>query len=483
MATYALPAQKVRFSISSESITTDEAVEVALELSEVSGNIPMPQWPQVKGLANGGNRTNQSWVNGRASISFAHTYVPQAPGKFTIPSFTYAIYGKTFQSPEFVITVKKGSGKRPNPPSSQQFSSNPFDAFFGDPFSSRSKEPLKFQETKADYFLSINLNKNTCFVGEQIRGDVVLYINERDYGKINLDGRDIVDMQQKIKNNGFWQEIIEFDEVPMERVVVNNKRYIAYKLYQTILFPIKSGEIAFKGIDLNAKKLYVATNASIMDAFRGANQKYEPIKIKAQERILNVLPLPTTALPEANMVGKFRMRAKLSDSVATTGDNLELQITVEGNGNIAMMEFPKPTFPSSFRDDGNSSDYKNKVSESGFYGEKTFKYFLVPTRPGQYDLGPIKFYHFNPGTKSYDSLVVPNLPVKVSGEDLTDKLLKDKELDRFYEQGFSQSSTRLIGDSWPVWPFWTLGVSTLVFAGVWGGIRRRRNQPEKSDQR
>jgi hypothetical protein len=452
-------AQKVRFSISSESITTDDAVQVTMELSEVSGSVAMPRFPDVKGLANGGNSTNQNYINGRVSVAFSRTYVPQAAGNYKIPSFSYSVAGKTFQSPEFALKVSKGSGKAKQ----QQRQVSPFDAFFGgDPFNSRPKEELKFQETKADYFLSINLDKDSCYVGEQVRGEVVLYINERDYGKINLDGRDIVEMQQKIKNSGFWQEIIEFEQVPVNRTTINGKRYVTYTLYQTILFPIKSGKIEFKGIDLGAKKLHVATNASIMDAMMGHNQKYEPIRIKANERSLMVRELPRTELPNANMVGKFKMDVVMPQNQAQTGDNLELQVKISGNGNIAMMDFPNPNFPASFRLDGVSNDFSSKTSANGFSGEKLYKYYLVPTKPGAHNLGPIKFYFFDPKARNYDSIFVADVPVAVTGAELADKLMQNNGMDNFYDESISKASTSLQSNGKNVWLFWALGMLVLV---------------------
>lgn len=479
-----LSAQNVRFYINGTDLTTDDAIQVHVEISGLKGgSIRTPSFPDAKGLQRAGTSNSQSWINGVGSITFSQTYLAGNPGTYKIPSFAYAFAGTTVNSPEYTVKVKKGNGSKQqagNPRGGNPFA-NPFDDFFRDPFSSRPKEELKYQETKADYFLSILLDKDTCYVGEQVFGAVVLYINERDYGKIGLDAADIVDMQQRIKNTGFWQEIIEFDQIPMQRVQLNGKTYIAYTLYKTVLFPIRAGKVEFKDIDLSAKKLYVATNASPLDAFMGNNTKYEPIRIAAQERKLMVKSLPDTQLPNVSMVGKFKVEAALTQNQANTGDAVELRVKVSGNGNMAMMNAPTVNFPATFRQDGNSSDYNTKISEDGYYGEKLFKYFVVPTKPGKYNLGPVKFYFFDPAKRSYDSLQVADLPLQASGEDLANKLLKNSGIDGFYERNMTMATSGLDNDRHASKWFWLLGVVALLGTVAYSVVRRNRSgkSPEK----
>lgn len=475
------PAQNVRFYINGTELSTDDAIVVNVEVGGLKGgSIRTPNFPDAKGLQRAGTSNSQSWVNGVGAVTFSQTYVTGNPGTYKIPSFAYSLGGNTVNSPEYTIKVKKGSGKKQQQGGGNPFA-NPFDNFFRDPFSARPKEELKFQETKADYFLAINLDKDSCYVGEQVFGAVVLYINERDYGKIAVDGADVVDMQQKIKNTGFWQEIIEFDQIPMQRVQLNGKSYIAYTLYKTVLFPVRAGKIEFKDIDLSAKKLYVATNASPLDAFMGNNTKYEPIRIAAQQRRLMVKPLPPTPLPDVSMVGKFKIEAALTQNQANTGDNVELRVKVSGNGNMAMMNPPTVNFPPSFRQDGNSSDYNTKLSENGYYGEKLFKFFVVPTKPGAHNLGPVKFYFFDPRQRAFDSLTVADIPIQVTGEDLTNKLLKNSGMDGFYERSIAAAGRGLDSDGdTPKW-LWAMGFLALLGTSIWAILQRNKKQSVPKD--
>jgi hypothetical protein len=282
-----------------------------------------------------------------------------------------------------------------------------------------------------------------------------------------------MEMQQRIKNNGFWQEIIELREIPAERAQVNGKNYIAYTLYKNILFPIKTGDIAFKDIYLDGMKLAVATNADPMSRFMGRDTKFEAIKIKAADRELKVNPLPATNLPDANMVGKFKMEAGLNQKEIKTGENLELEIKIAGNGNIAMMADPAVQFPESFEVYDPSTTYNSRVQGNGLLGDKSWKWSMLPTRSGEFDLGPLRFFYFDPEKGAYDSLVVPEIKVKVTGDDIENQRIGKSGTDEFYSTALSASASKLHGSGgsskWIL-----LGGLALVTGLVTTGVMRKR---------
>ncbi len=271
-------------------------------------------------------------------------------------------------------------------------------------------------------------------------------------------------MQQRIKNSGFWQEIYDFKQVPMKPVNLDGKRYFAYTLYRTYLFPLAAGQIDFDDLYLDAKKLYVATNASIRQRITGQNTKFEPIRIRAPKKSLLVRPLPPTNLPNANMVGQFKMDGNISSREINTGDVLELNLKVQGNGNMAMAPEVTAEFPKEFDVDQPSTNLKTSASEKRYFGEKDYTYYLVPTRSGDYDLGPVKFYYLNPQTEAYDSLVIESIPVTVYGEDLENLVLKQSGNDEFYKDTMQQARNDLIRDQRGSWLVLLGGF--LLVAGV-----------------
>ncbi len=464
-----LSGQNVRMFTNANNITTDDNLVLTVELNNANGRVARPNFPEIDGFLRTGTSTQQSMSPSGYLVSFSQTYLPQKVGTFTIPKFSYSLNGAASSYGPAQIKVTKGTGKRRSNNASRDpfgdFFKDPFDDFFRDPYGpSTNPKDLEFKETNADYFLSFNLNKNKCFVGEQLIGEVILYINQRDAGKINVDGLAISEMQQRIKNSGFWQEIYDFKQVPMKAVNIDGKRYFAYTLYRTYLFPLSAGKIDFDDLYLDAKKLYVATNASIRQRITGQNTKFEPIRIRAPKKSLLVRPLPPTNLPNANMVGQFKMDGNITSQVVNTGDVLELNLKVQGNGNMAMAPEVTLDFPKEFDTDQPSTNLKTSASEKRYFGEKDYTYYLVPTRHGDYDLGPVKFYYLNPETETYDSLVIDKIPVKVNGEDLENLVLKQSGNDEFYKDAISQAQNNLIKDQKGSWIAFLGGF--LILAGV-----------------
>lgn len=464
-----LTAQNVRIFPNANNITTDDRLVISVELSNASGRVARPNFPEIKGFLRTGTSTQQNMSPTGYLVSFSQTYVPQNAGTFTIPKVTYELAGKTFKYGPSTVKVTKGTGKRNNKngqgDSFSGFFKDPFDEFFKDPFGPASDpKDLQYSETNADYFLSFNLNKKLCYVGEQLIGEVVLYINQRDAGKINVDGMAILEMQNRIKNSGFWQETYDFTEVPMKPVMLNGKRYFAYTLYRTYLFPIQPGQIDFDDLYLDAKKLLVATNASIRQRIMGQNTKFEPVRIRAPKSSLMVKRLPPTNLPQANMVGSFSMDGTISTQEINTGEVLELKLKVKGNGNMAMLPDPQTNFPKEFDVDAPSTNLKTSATKKRYMGEKDYTYYLLPKRNGNYDLGPIKLYYFNPTKEVYDSLSVESIPVKVNGEDLENLVLKQSGNDEFYQAKVAEAGNTLKKDRAGNWMIFVGGF--LMVAGV-----------------
>lgn len=479
-----LQGQNVRIFTNSNDITTDDQLELTVEVSNARGSIAMPNFPNVKGFMRTGTSTQQSITPQGMSISFSQTYFPQATGSFTIPKFSYKLGNVRKSFGPTKVNVKKGTGKKRR--QSQQsdpwgnFFKDPFDDFFRDPFGGgRQQDDLKYQETNADYFMSFNMNTDTCYLGQQIIGEVVLYINQRDARKIKVDGMAILDMQQRIKNSGFWQETYEFKQVPQKPVEIDGKRYLAYTLYRTYLFPLKTGEIVFDDLFLDAKKLFVATNASIRQQIMRQDQKFEPIKIRAPKRTLTVKSLPPTSLPKATMVGNFNMNGGMNVKQVNTGEVIELELTLNGSGNMAMLPDPIVDFPEEFDADEPSSNLTTRTSERTYFGEKSFTYYLVPTRHGEYDLGPINFYYFDPRKKAYDSLSIATIPVKVTGEDLENLKLKQSGEDAFYSEALLSAGNGLRRDAPQTW-YLFLAPILLVLGGTAYHIYKRR-KPKSAD--
>ncbi len=98
---------------------------------------------------------------------------------------------------------------------------------------------------------------------------------------------------------------------------------------------------------------------------------------------------------------------------------------------------------------------------------------MLPTRSGDFDLGPLRFYYFDPEKAAYDSLVVPELKVKVTGDDIENQRIGKSGTDDFYVSAFGASSAAVTNGNRVSMIVFVSGM-VLVIGMVTTGLMRRR---------
>jgi hypothetical protein len=103
-------------------------------------------------------------------------------------------------------------------------------------------------------------------------------------------------------------------------------------------------------------------------------------------------------------VGKFSLNASLNKQRAKTNEPIALKATINGTGNVKILEAPKLKLPSDFE------QYEPKVKEditrSGetINGTKSFEWLIVPRYPGDKKIPALEFTYFDVGQKRYVTL-------------------------------------------------------------------------------
>ena len=126
-----VPAQQVRFFTNKNQLTTDEILEISVEISGVS-RVNYPSFPQMEQFASGGQSTSQNFGPSGSKITFTQSYQPLKPGKYQVPAVSVIIGGKTYSSEPLTVSITKGNG---NTAQKNQGRNNRPDDFFSDPFS------------------------------------------------------------------------------------------------------------------------------------------------------------------------------------------------------------------------------------------------------------------------------------------------------------------------------------------------------------
>jgi hypothetical protein len=95
------------------------------------------------------------------------------------------------------------------------------------------------------------------------------------------------------------------------------------------------------------------------------------------------------------------------------GDSATITISVEGKGNIH--DIPEPVIPDipEFKIYEDKPSLNLKATLDGISGVKTFKKALVPTKPGEYRLPPIKMPFLDPNTGTYRVAAAKSFSIRV----------------------------------------------------------------------
>ncbi|HPG73744.1 MAG TPA: BatD family protein, partial [Bacteroidales bacterium] len=112
-------------------------------------------------------------------------------------------------------------------------------------------------------------------------------------------------------------------------------------------------------------------------------------------------------------VGNFNITAKLSADSVRVNDAITLAVTINGAGNLKLIEAPPLTFPKEFEVYEPQISLNLSKTEGETRGSKTYEYTIIPRFPGNYQTGEIRFAFFDPATASYKTQKTENFVINV----------------------------------------------------------------------
>lgn len=382
-------AQDVTFNagVDKNPVASDEqfTLEFTVTTSGASArNFKTPDLARFLVLSGPNQSTSMQIINGAVSSSQTFSYVLQAreAGKFTIGSATIEVGGNQYKSSPIEMTVTKGSGQKKQQAQSSQ------------------GQPVEIGD---NLFLKAVLDRSRVYQGEQITVTYKIYTRARI---VNYSINKLPTM------TGFWGEELQLpQQVSLTNEVINGKQYQVGILKKMALFPTQSGTLEINPMELTCQVQVQTRRRSndifdqfFNDPFFGAQTanvalKSDPVKV-------TVLPLPQNPVPESfqGAVGKFSLTASLNKRRAKTNEPISLKATINGTGNVKILEAPKLNLPSDFE------QYDPKVKEniertgSAINGSKTFEWLIVPRYPGDKKIPAMEFSYFDVGQRRYVTL-------------------------------------------------------------------------------
>ncbi|MBC5834801.1 protein BatD [Flavobacterium sp. F372] len=379
----ALSQVKLEVKIEKTSLKLGEVTQVNYVFNEEGRNFVPPSFA---GFNKGGSyvSSNEVYNNGVYSIQQVYTYVIQAAkaGKVTISPANIRFDGKVYASNPVLVSVsnEKASNAIPrqNPPATPKPNSN----------------NKTITGANNLLFVDVEVNKTSAFVNEPVE---VYY---RIYLAPNLD----VELNKKIatKFNNFWSQT-EDVQGGWERSVVNNRVYKSKLFKKAILYPQKTGKLEITPITLDLNINYPTGD---YDFFGQPEYRVARREVVSNVKHIQVNPLPEKGKPDnfTGAVGKFEFNVNVQKSELKSGESLQLDLIVSGNGNLKLFEIPKPSLPSNF--EIYEPKHQEFISENmkGISGKIMDSYTIIPQEKGVFRLKPQLFSFFDVQSKSYKTI-------------------------------------------------------------------------------
>ena len=129
---------------------------------------------------------------------------------------------------------------------------------------------------------------------------------------------------------------------------------------------------------------------------------------------VTVNPLPPAPPNFSKAVGQFTLTSKVVPTTATPGEPVTWTLELSGTGNWPdIAGLPEREVSSDFQVVQPKS--KRTMKEGAlFEGTLSEDVVLVPTKPGRYTLGPVKFTYFDPATGNYKTLSTEAVTVNIT---------------------------------------------------------------------
>ncbi|CAN5281623.1 BatD family protein [soil metagenome] len=407
-------------------------------------------------------QTSMTAVNGnvKRTVSLQYILQPLLTGKLQIGSAFAIADGKKIYSDPVVIEVNKSSV-----PASQNHpanSNNPYSNLtideLGMPATTQfddyilKKGENVEEKIKKNLFVKVDVNKRTCFVGEPL---IVAY---KLYSRLKSESN----LAKAPSFNGFSvSELGRRDNFSLTTEKFNGREYNVYLLRKVQLYPLQSGTQTLGPVDVDNKVTFIKANAagnqtinSLFDMMRTfADDGSSPddivqkdITVKNDPVIINVLPLPEQYKPLGfkGAVGVFSIKASVDKSTLSTDDIVKFTLTVQGAGNMSMINAPQLSLPQGAEPFEPEMADTIDAASVPMKGSKSFTYPVVINAAGSYIFPAVEFSFFDPESKSYQTVSTKPISVQVakgSGKKMNNSNITKDNLSK----GISENKWILIG--------------------------------------
>ena len=361
---------KFEAEVSKNNLGVNENLRVDFKMNKDGDNFNPPSFDGFRVVGGPNQSVSNSWINGVRSFTKTYSYflTPIKKGKFTIGQASIEIDGDIYKTLPVQIQVSEAvqSSLSPGSPSSV---------------------------LNDDIELNIEVSKSETYLNEPISVEFKLLFNP----KINVTNLGEIDSPEF---NNFWSQNIKIPRLEIKSTSYKGQRYNYVTWKRALLFPQKSGNLELLPLTLDVT-VDVPTNRR--DFFGNVIYSQTSKKVSSKKKNIKVKEFPSEGKPESfnGAVGKFDVSLFSSKSELKATESFQLELKVNGRGNLKLFSLPEIKVPSSLEkyDPEFKEDIKSSIS--GMNGQISNTYTIVPQFQGKYPIPAVEFSYFDPEAKKY----------------------------------------------------------------------------------
>ena len=184
-----------------------------------------------------------------------------------------------------------------------------------------------------------------------------------------------------------------------------------------MLLPQQTGDLTVKPAEMicQVQVMTAPRGRSIFDDF--FDQGYQIVKkrVNSGDAKIKVSPLPAGAPASFGQgVGNFSLKVALSRDSVKAHEAGSVIVTVQGTGNLNLIEAPKVQLPADFElydvKTGNNYSY----GANGISGSKSFEFPFIPRSEGVFEIPPVEYSYYDIKKGKYVTLTSEPVEIKVA---------------------------------------------------------------------
>jgi hypothetical protein len=379
----------------SKNLTLDQPFLISVVLRDVETR-PSVIFPEIRDLEKRSKSATSSvnTVDGRKVViqTITQEYYAKKAGNYLIPEFTLTVNNLKLRSDETMVVFAK-TGEQ---------SGNALDD---------NVAVTEVDDNSQSVFLSVQTDKKQVYIRQGFAVRISLYIAENapvemEFYRFNEQLQSIL---KAVRPVNCWEENIGVEEIIKRKVTIRGRKYAEYNMYQARLFPITTEDIVLPSVKLNM--LVTESGGAVNVEKRAVRGFYSrPVTVVVRQ-------LPDHPLRDQVAVGQYSLKERLSSDLVYPGESVRYMFKVEGVGNITAIPAPVIQASSSFDIYPPEVSQVTKRSYQSVVGEKTFNYFVVPRKDGEFPLS--RYFHwiyFDVEKQKYDTLTSA-ASLEVRGDD------------------------------------------------------------------